>query len=187
MEEVSLYKHILPTTSKGSIDAPSGSIGLPQAAVDLAAPLLDAVRVRWFAVGPTPFTCMGDLQGTEESPKFHVQSGATAYPNTGDHLDESRSPEMLVLREASVMLTVGIRVILRGFPGLEQTLARDYPSQPAKSAAVLTHDVGRGATADVEIVRAGAQLVTDAYLADPKCSTMNYHQYTALEPSVLWP
>ena len=88
--------------------------------------------------------------------------------NAGDHLDESRSPEMLTLREASEMARAGFRLLRQAFdigdPQYIRGVLENFQGLPPTEYASLKFDEAH--------LKAGAQLVVDSFLEDEKSHVM---------------
>ena len=126
--------------------------------------------LRWFAVGDKPDLC-------EEAQLAHHLTGtatmmpdgsvATIIGNANDHLSESEDPALLNLREAAHMFLAGCAIIKRALKLQQEHLQN--PRHKVRATAV-----------DLSALKAGAQLVVDAYFTDEKCKSHKAEDSMAL-------
>ena len=95
----------------------------------------------------------------------------------GSHLEESRDPELLILREAALMWAMGCAIIERAL-GLAGTNELDALQAGLKAVkvgsaqmqqAMDSHLNACAARADLEELKAGMQLCADAFMTSQKC------------------
>lgn len=135
----------------------SGDPSVAERAVKLAAPL-ELPALRWFAVGDTPDLCNeGDLARHQLGQPTMMPDGqcVTIVANAHDHLHESADPALLVQHEATLMFHAGCLLIRKAL-NVTTAQLRD-PAHRLRPNRV-----------DLDGIKAGAQLVVDAYMVETK-------------------
>ena len=140
-----------------------------RAAAKLAATLPHA-NLQWCAVGHKP-----DLCDPERREKMLSEEGVPASvhgkiirvrANENDHLGESQCPELLRLEEATRMHKAGLQLIQRSLGTKDSSSSVDSITRRLQ----LKTDDG---VCSIKVLKLGAQLIGDAYIADNKCADLD--------------